>query len=211
MNIKPSWITGGDPIRTHWTNDCERFNTKDLEWRILGEWIEGDESLVISAGIQRDRRIVALRARGRIQETARKLFAEAGWCFNQGIPPEIPLLSPKKWQEKWLSFVHGDITLHSLAEELCEHCVATDNLVTYRPHAEAKVRQSAARLILAVLVAGVIGFACGWMVQPRPVQPIRSQPPITESSNPPSSAEQETPPVPTVPSNGPSNTQPSSP
>ena len=211
MNIKPSWITGGDPIRTHWTNDCERFNTKELEWRILGEWIEGDESLVISAGIQRDRRVVALRARGRIQETARKLFAEAGWCFNEGIPPEIPLLSPVNWQEKWLSFLHGEITFHELAEEVCKHGFARENRVTYRPHAQAKVQQSAGLLVLAVLVAVGIGFAGGWVAHPKPVQPVRSQHPLTESPNPQSSAPKETPPSPPAPLIEQSNTKPPSP
>ena len=170
MNRSPDWITGGDPIQTHWLDGRDLLQGKELRWHLSGEWADGTDSIAIETGYAADGTVVALRAQARIGATARKLFAEAGWFISANSVPEIPVLAPRIWQESWLSFLHGEINLQTLGENLGGGAGdrGTMNFPAFRPSMHKPYpgrKTSGLSVALALLAAAALGFLSGWFAR----------------------------------------------
>ncbi|MBX3739975.1 MAG: hypothetical protein KF712_03210 [Akkermansiaceae bacterium] len=170
MNQSPDWITGGDPIRTHWLAENELLHGNELRWHRLGEITDGPDSIAFEAGTAANGTTLALRAHARISSTARMLYAEAGWCADINSPLEIPLLSPSKWQEDWLSFLHGELTLQSLAGALGRAAETTGGCLKFTP-TSPKARVSPfpkVPVLYIALVSATLGFFLGRFTSDKP-------------------------------------------
>lgn len=117
--IKPSWLRGGDPLKTTILNGSAGDGPAARGWSEVFTQKDPGGDLIFALSAARKDNPVALRVRGTLQDTARNLGVEAGWNLSATESEiEIPSIDLEVWRSSWLRYVEGDIDETKLVEEI---------------------------------------------------------------------------------------------